>query len=62
MRYEIWRDHQKIAQMAYKPQATRDPLVFEDAAAGNAARTYQIVTVDAANRTARTADLTAKTG
>ncbi len=62
VRYEIWRDHQKIAQMPYKPQATKAPFVFEDAAAGAAARTYQIATVDAANRTAMTADLTTKAG
>ncbi len=57
VRYEIWRDKQKIGQVPYKPQTTRAPFVFEDAAAGEAARTYQIATVDAANRTAMTADL-----
>jgi hypothetical protein len=57
VRYEIWRDKQKIGEVPYKPQTTRAPFVFEDAAAGDGARTYQIATVDAANRTAMTADL-----
>ena len=56
--YEIWRDREKIGQVPYRPQTSRAPFVFEDAAAGPAARTYQIATVDAAGRTARTADLT----
>ena len=53
--YEIWRDGRKIGQIPYRPQTTSAPFVFEDAAAGG---TYQIAAVDAAARTARTAELT----
>lgn len=56
-RYEIWRDREKIGQVAYQPQTGKRPFVFEDAAAGQAARTYQIAAVDAAGRSARTAEL-----
>jgi aryl-alcohol dehydrogenase-like predicted oxidoreductase len=55
--YEIRRDGQKIGTVAYRPQTTKAPFVFEDAAAGKGARTYQLAAVDAAGRRAVTADL-----
>jgi hypothetical protein len=57
VRYEIWRDHQKAGQVAHQPQTTMTPFAFEDAAAGQAARTYLIAAVDAAGRNVPTGDL-----
>jgi hypothetical protein len=44
--YEIWRDQQKIKQMAYRPQTSLSPFTFEDHLPDNDAHTYQIITVD----------------
>jgi aryl-alcohol dehydrogenase-like predicted oxidoreductase len=57
VRYEIWRDHQKAGQVNYKPQVNKKPLVFEDVLSDKAGHSYQIVTVDAAGRTAKTEDM-----
>jgi aryl-alcohol dehydrogenase-like predicted oxidoreductase len=57
VRYEIWRDHQKAGQVVHKPQVTQSPFVFEEALPDKAAHSYQILTVDAAGRTAKTEDL-----
>ncbi len=54
VRYEIWRDNEKIGQAPYKPQTTRTPFVFEDSKAGAGAHAYQIATVDAAGQSAKT--------
>ncbi len=54
VRYEIWRDNQKAGQMAHKPQARQTPFSFEEALSDKSAHNYQIVTVDAAGRTAKT--------
>lgn len=56
-RYEIRRDNQKIGELPYRPQTTKAPFEFEDAAAGTGARTYRLAAVDAAGRAAETADL-----
>jgi len=39
------------------PQISRTPFLFEEALPDKTAHTYQIVTVDAAGRTAKTADV-----
>jgi aryl-alcohol dehydrogenase-like predicted oxidoreductase len=57
VRYEIWRDHQKAGQVAHKPQIDKTPFAFQETLADKAAHSYQIVTVDAAGRTAKTEDL-----
>jgi aryl-alcohol dehydrogenase-like predicted oxidoreductase len=57
VRYEIWRDHQKAGQLAHKPQVHQTPFSFEEALTDRAAHNYQIVTVDAAGRTAKTEDV-----
>jgi aryl-alcohol dehydrogenase-like predicted oxidoreductase len=57
VRYEIWRDHQKAGQLAHKPQINRMPFLFEEAVSDKTAHSYQIVTVDAAGRTAKTEDM-----
>jgi aryl-alcohol dehydrogenase-like predicted oxidoreductase len=57
VRYEIWRDQQKVSQVAYKPQTNRTPISFEEVLVDKAAHRYQIVTVDASGRTAKTEDL-----
>ena len=56
-RYEIWRDHQKISQVAHRPQITRKPFVFEEALNDRAAHQYQVATVDAAGRSAASEEL-----
>ena len=57
LRYEIWRDHQKVGQSLHQPQVSRTPFFFEDAVSDKAAHTYSIVTVDTAGRSAATGDL-----
>jgi hypothetical protein len=56
-RYEIWRDHQKVGQVAHQPQISRKPFVFEEVVDDKAAHSYQVSTVDAAGRNAPTTDL-----
>jgi hypothetical protein len=56
-KYEIWRDNQKIADVPHKPQTTKIPFVFEDKVKDKSAYTYKIVTVDAINRIAATAEI-----
>jgi aryl-alcohol dehydrogenase-like predicted oxidoreductase len=58
VRYEIWRDNRKIGQMNYKPQVRTTPFEFEEVLSDKAAHQYRLVTVDAANRTAKTEDIT----
>ena len=57
VRYEIWRDNQKAGQIAHKPQVRQTPFSFEEVLSDKAAHHYQIVTVDAAGRTAKTEDM-----
>ncbi len=57
VRYEIWRDHEKIGQAPHRPQTTRSPFVFEDAKAGGGAHSYQIAAIDAAGQSARSEEL-----
>jgi aryl-alcohol dehydrogenase-like predicted oxidoreductase len=57
VRYEIWRDNQKAGQITHKPQVRQAPFSFEETLADKAAHRYQIVTVDAAGRTAKTEDV-----
>ena len=57
VRYEIWRDRQKAGQIAHKPQVRPTPFSFEEVLSDQAAHHYQIVTVDAAGRTAKTEDV-----
>jgi hypothetical protein len=44
VRYEIWRDRQKIGQLAHKPQINQTPFLYEDVLSDKAAHIYQIVT------------------
>ena len=55
--YEIWRDHQKLDQVAHQPQTSKKPFEFADAVRDTAAHTYQIATVDAKSRMALTGEL-----
>ena len=57
VRYEIWRDQQKAGQIAHKPQVRLTPFSFEEVLTDKAGHKYQIVTVDAAGRTAKTEDM-----
>jgi aryl-alcohol dehydrogenase-like predicted oxidoreductase len=50
--YEIHRDATPLGRVAHQPQTTKQPFRFRDGAPGQAAHRYQIVTVDAAGRTA----------
>lgn len=62
VRYEIWRDHEKAGQLAHKPQTRQAPFSFEEVLSDRAAHHYQIVTVDAAGRTAKTEDVLLSAG
>jgi aryl-alcohol dehydrogenase-like predicted oxidoreductase len=55
--YEIWRDGKKLAQADHKPQTTRTPFSYIETLSDKAAHQYQIVTRDAAGRTAKSEEL-----
>ncbi|HTY62715.1 MAG TPA: aldo/keto reductase [Acidobacteriota bacterium] len=57
VRYEILRDNQNAGQIAHKPQTRKTPFTFEDVLTDKTAHKYQIVTVDAAGRTAKTEEV-----
>jgi len=56
-RYEIWRDGRKAGQITHKPQLRGTPFAFEETLPDRSAHRYQIVTVDAIGRTAKTEDV-----
>ncbi|MFC1494498.1 aldo/keto reductase [Thermodesulfobacteriota bacterium] len=60
VRYEIWRDNQKVGQVTHKPQVNRTPFAFKETLQDRNAHNYQILTVDAAGRTAKTEDILLK--
>jgi len=55
--YEVWRDHQKVGQVAHQPQVSKKPFLYREVLSDQAAHDYQIVSVDAAGRTANADDL-----
>jgi hypothetical protein len=55
--YEIWRDNKKIGQLAHKPQINRSPFSYQEVLKDKQEHRYQIVTVDAIGRTAKSEDL-----
>ncbi len=57
IRYEILRDNQKVGQVTHKPQVSRTPFTFEEVLPDGKAHNYQVLTVDAAGRTAGTEDV-----
>lgn len=56
-RYEVRRDGEKIAELPFRPQTTKAPLAFEDAAPDKAPHKYRLTTVDMIGRTAATDEL-----
>jgi aryl-alcohol dehydrogenase-like predicted oxidoreductase len=52
--YEIWRDHQKVNQVAHQPQTSKQPFEYADAVGDKTAHVYQVASVDAAGRKAMT--------
>lgn len=57
VRYEILCDNRKVGQIAHKPQVRKTPFSFEEVLSDRTAHQFQIVTVDAAGRTAKTAEI-----
>ena len=57
--YEIWRDLQKVGRVNHLPQTDRIPFGFEEILCDQAVHHYQVVTVDAAGREARSEDVSA---
>jgi aryl-alcohol dehydrogenase-like predicted oxidoreductase len=55
--YEIWRDRGKVAAVPHEPQTGRRPFTFDESLEDASAHVYQVRTVDAAGRTAVTAEL-----
>jgi len=55
--YEIWRDQRKVTAVAHKPQSSKQPFLFEEAIKDKSAHVYQIKALDAAGRSAATADV-----
>ncbi len=55
--YEIWRDQKKAGQIIHKPQVTLAPFAFEEALSDKGAHRYQVVSVDAAGRNAKTEEI-----
>ncbi len=58
--YEIIRDGNKVGSVKHTPQTTKDPFVFKDTVKDTVSHTYQIVSVDAAGKTANTQNLQLK--
>lgn len=56
-RYEIWRDRKKVGQMAYKPQITMAPFIYNETLTDSRAHKYHVLTVDARGRTAKTEEI-----
>jgi aryl-alcohol dehydrogenase-like predicted oxidoreductase len=55
--YEIWRDQRKVAAVPHKPQTSRQAFEFEETIKDRSAHVYTIRALDAAGRSAATADL-----
>jgi aryl-alcohol dehydrogenase-like predicted oxidoreductase len=55
--YEIWREQQKVGQVAHTPQVSRTPFIFKETLSDNAAHNYRVLTVDAVGHTAKTEDI-----
>ncbi len=60
VRYEIWRDNNRVGEVAHKPQTTRAPFVYKETLPDSSAHKYKILTVDAAGRTAGTEEILIK--
>ena len=58
--YEIIRDGQKIDQVAFKPQISRKPLVYDDSVTGTNGHEYELICVDHMGRKAKTQKLVAE--
>jgi len=56
-RYEIWRDHQMVNQVAHQPQVSKKPFEFTDAVNDKTAHIYQLAAVDAAGHKAMTGEI-----
>ncbi len=56
-RYEIWRDHRLVNQVAYRPQTTKKPFEFVDALNDKTAHAYRLAAVDAAGHQAMTDEI-----
>jgi aryl-alcohol dehydrogenase-like predicted oxidoreductase len=57
IKYEIWRDNQKISEVAHTPQTTLDPFKFSDQPGDKTSHKYKIVTVDATGKTAESSEI-----
>lgn len=57
VRYEIWRDDQKVGQTTHTPRVDRTPFIFKDTLRDRNTHNYQILTVDAAGLVARTENI-----
>ena len=55
--YAIQRDGVDVAKVAHRPQTTKEPFAFEERMSDRQAHRYRVVTVDAAGRTAGSAEL-----
>jgi aryl-alcohol dehydrogenase-like predicted oxidoreductase len=55
--YEIQRDDQPAGRVEHSPQTTKAPFTFEETVEAGKHHTYQIITVDKAERTAATEPL-----
>ncbi len=55
--YEIWRDGERLAELAHQPQTDRSPFVFEDELEDSERHRYQIASVDASGEVAKSEPL-----
>jgi hypothetical protein len=55
--YEVWRDRNKVGAVPGRPQTSQQPFTFDEAIQDTSAHVYQVKALDAAGRTAATADL-----
>ena len=55
--YEIWGNNVKMDQVDHSPQTTMQPFTYKDMGENEGVKSYKIVAVDAAGRTAATDEL-----
>ena len=55
--YEIWRDNQKISEVAHIPQTTMDPFKFTDQPGDKFSHKYKIITIDIVGNKAESTEL-----
>ena len=59
-KFEIWKNSEKVGEIAFEPQTTWQPYAFEDKPGDNSAHKYAIAVVDKGGNAMKTEQLVAK--